>query len=65
MTGVADAWHEFPRAYLGTALPDFPNLFIVTGPNTGIGHTSAIFIIGPYRTLISVCNVCDAPVPRI
>jgi cation diffusion facilitator CzcD-associated flavoprotein CzcO len=38
-------WQEFPRAYLGTALPGFPNLFIVTGPNTGIGHTSAIFII--------------------
>ena len=25
--------------------PDFPNLFIVTGPNTGIGHTSAIVVI--------------------
>ncbi|MDF1629071.1 MAG: NAD(P)/FAD-dependent oxidoreductase [Alcanivoracaceae bacterium] len=42
---IADVWSEFPRAYLGTALPGFPNLFIVTGPNTGIGHTSAIFII--------------------
>jgi cation diffusion facilitator CzcD-associated flavoprotein CzcO len=38
-------WEEFPRAYLGTSMPGFPNLFIVTGPNTGIGHTSAIFII--------------------
>lgn len=38
-------WDEFPRAYLGTSIPEFPNLFIVTGPNTGIGHTSAIFII--------------------
>lgn len=38
-------WAEFPRAYLGTTLPGFPNLFIMTGPNTGIGHTSAIFII--------------------
>lgn len=38
-------WEQFPRAYLGTAVPGFPNLFIVTGPNTGIGHTSAIFII--------------------
>ena len=42
---VQDVWAEFPRAYLGTALPGFPNLFIVTGPNTGIGHTSAIFVI--------------------
>ncbi|WP_333608778.1 flavin-containing monooxygenase [Arsukibacterium sp.] len=42
---LADAWADFPRAYLGTTVPDFPNLFIVTGPNTGIGHTSAIVVI--------------------
>ena len=42
---VQDFWAEFPRAYLGTTMPGFPNLFIVTGPNTGIGHTSAIFVI--------------------
>ncbi len=42
---LSDFWATYPRAYLGTSLPDFPNLFIVTGPNTGIGHTSALFII--------------------
>jgi cation diffusion facilitator CzcD-associated flavoprotein CzcO len=42
---VQDSWSEYPRAYLGTTLPGFPNLFVVTGPNTGIGHTSAIFVI--------------------
>lgn len=42
---VAEKWREYPRAYLGTTLPGFPNLFVVTGPNTGIGHTSAIFVI--------------------
>jgi cation diffusion facilitator CzcD-associated flavoprotein CzcO len=42
---VGDAWAQFPRAYLGTTIPGFPNLFVVTGPNTGIGHTSAIFVI--------------------
>ncbi|GAA5317345.1 MAG: NAD(P)/FAD-dependent oxidoreductase [Candidatus Pelagadaptatus aseana] len=42
---LADFWSDYPRAYLGTAIPDFPNLFIVTGPNTGIGHTSALFLI--------------------
>jgi hypothetical protein len=26
-------------------VPGFPNFFVVTGPNTGIGHTSAIFVI--------------------
>lgn len=42
---LGDVWSEFPRAYLGTTVPNFPNLFVVTGPNTGIGHTSAIFVI--------------------
>ena len=42
---LADVWRDFPRAYLGTTVPGFPNFFVVTGPNTGIGHTSAIFVI--------------------
>jgi cation diffusion facilitator CzcD-associated flavoprotein CzcO len=44
-TALADVWHDYPRAYLGTTVPGFPNFFVVTGPNTGIGHTSAIFVI--------------------
>ncbi|WP_100641384.1 flavin-containing monooxygenase [Alteromonas facilis] len=42
---LSDFWRDYPRAYLGTSVPEFPNLFIVTGPNTGIGHTSALFVI--------------------
>ncbi|WP_210502848.1 flavin-containing monooxygenase [Nocardioides xinjiangensis] len=42
---LADFWQDYPRAYLGTTVPGFPNFFVVTGPNTGIGHTSAIFVI--------------------
>lgn len=42
---LKDFWAEYPRAYLGTMMPGFPNFFVVTGPNTGIGHTSAIFVI--------------------
>ncbi len=33
------------RAYMGTTVPGFPNLFLMTGPNTGIGHTSLLFMI--------------------
>ncbi|KII88360.1 hypothetical protein PLICRDRAFT_41529 [Plicaturopsis crispa FD-325 SS-3] len=32
-----------PSAYLGTCVPGFPNLFIITGPNTATGHASLIF----------------------
>lgn len=52
---LADAWAEFPRAYLGTTVPSFPNFFVVTGPNTGIGHTSALFIIEAQMTYIRRC----------
>jgi len=54
-TQLRDVWAHYPRAYLGTSLPDFPNLFIVTGPNTGIGHTSALFIIESQMNYIVDC----------
>jgi cation diffusion facilitator CzcD-associated flavoprotein CzcO len=50
-----DFWQAFPRAYLGTSVPDFPNLFMITGPNTGIGHTSALFVIEAQLLYIMSC----------
>jgi len=52
---LASKWHSYPRAYLGTSVPNFPNFFIVTGPNTGIGHTSAIFVIESQMKYIMHC----------
>ena len=34
-----------PEAYLGTTIAGFPNLFFLTGPNTGLGHNSLIYMI--------------------
>ena len=31
--------------HLGTTFPHFPNFFMLTGPNTGTGHTSQVFMI--------------------
>lgn len=42
---LGDAWSGGPEAYLGTAVSGFPNLFLLIGPNTGLGHSSMIFII--------------------
>jgi cation diffusion facilitator CzcD-associated flavoprotein CzcO len=33
------------EAYLGTMVAGFPNLFMMTGPNTGLGHSSMIVMI--------------------
>jgi cyclohexanone monooxygenase len=32
-------------AYKGTTVPEFPNLFFLVGPNTGLGHSSMVFMI--------------------
>ena len=40
-----DVWQGSPKAYLGTAVHGFPNLFLMTGPNTGLGHSSMVYMI--------------------
>jgi cation diffusion facilitator CzcD-associated flavoprotein CzcO len=36
-------WRQFPHSYLGIAVHGFPNLLIVYGPNTSLGHNSMLF----------------------
>ncbi len=42
---IRDHWgDDDPRAHLGITVPDFPNLFLIYGPNTNLGHGgSALF----------------------
>ncbi|MDX6679934.1 MAG: hypothetical protein QOE31_3986 [Solirubrobacteraceae bacterium] len=42
---LAEAAGDSPQAYLGTAMAGFPNVFKIIGPNTGLGHSSMIFMI--------------------
>ena len=42
---LAEAWAGSMRAYLGSGVTGFPNLFLLLGPNTGLGHTSVVFMI--------------------
>ena len=52
---LSEQWRDYPRAYLGTSVPNFPNFFTITGPNTGIGHTSAIFVIESQLKYLMQC----------
>ncbi len=52
---LADAWRDGPRAYLGAAIAGFPNLFMLIGPNTGLGHTSMVFMIESQVAYIVDC----------
>ena len=38
-------WEGSPRAHLGSTVPGFPNLFMLLGPNTGLGHSSMVYMI--------------------
>jgi cation diffusion facilitator CzcD-associated flavoprotein CzcO len=42
---LADAWSRTMTAYLGTTVTGFPNLFLLLGPNTGLGHNSVVLMI--------------------
>jgi cation diffusion facilitator CzcD-associated flavoprotein CzcO len=42
---LAETWAGSPAAHLGTTVAGFPNLFMLMGPNTGLGHTSVIYMI--------------------
>lgn len=42
---INDAWKSGVEAYLGTTVSGFPNLYLLMGPNTGLGHNSMVFMI--------------------
>ncbi|MBJ8343591.1 NAD(P)/FAD-dependent oxidoreductase [Antrihabitans sp. YC2-6] len=43
---LADVFDEGgQQGYKGSAIANFPNMFFLVGPNTGLGHTSMVFMI--------------------
>jgi cation diffusion facilitator CzcD-associated flavoprotein CzcO len=42
---LADHWEGSPKAHLGMAVNGYPNLFLLLGPNTGLGHNSVLLMI--------------------
>jgi cation diffusion facilitator CzcD-associated flavoprotein CzcO len=42
---LAAHWQGSPKAHLGMAVSGFPNLFMLLGPNTGLGHNSVLLMI--------------------
>ncbi|MFK7887983.1 MAG: flavin-containing monooxygenase [Gammaproteobacteria bacterium] len=42
---LATHWQAGPEAYLGTVIAGFPNLFMLAGPNTALGHNSMIYML--------------------
>jgi cation diffusion facilitator CzcD-associated flavoprotein CzcO len=42
---LSEQWAEGAEALRGVAVPEFPNLFLLYGPNTNLGHNSIIFMV--------------------
>jgi cation diffusion facilitator CzcD-associated flavoprotein CzcO len=41
-TTLEQSWHPRPEAYLSISIPDFPNFFMLNGPNGPVGNFSLI-----------------------
>jgi len=59
---LADDWaDENPSAYLGISVPRFPNLFIMYGPNTNMGHGGSVMWLAETQAhYICACLVAMA-----
>lgn len=49
---LAEAWSAGMEAYLGTLVSGFPNLLLLLGPNTVLGHNSVVFMIESQLNLL-------------
>lgn len=55
-----DAWRGGAEAYLGTTVAGFPNFFLIIGPNTGLGHSSMVYMIeSQIAYILSALRVMD------
>lgn len=42
---LGESWKDGLHAYRGTTVPGFPNMYVLMGPNTGLGHNSMVYMI--------------------
>lgn len=49
---LSELWTDIPTAYKGAFIPGMPNFYMTTGPNTGVGTTSVVYMIEAQLQLI-------------
>lgn len=42
---LAEVWQGSPQSYLATTVAGFPNLFLLYGPNSNLGHNSIVYML--------------------
>lgn len=57
---LSEAWAGSPKAYMGTTVHGFPNLYLLHGPNIGLGHTSVIYMFeAQAQHIVGVVKLAD------
>ncbi len=58
---LASAWQGSPQAYMGTTVHGFPNLYLLHGPNIGLGHTSVVYMLeAQAKHIVGVIKLAQA-----
>ena len=52
---LAEHWATSMQAYKGTTVAGFPNFVFMTGPNTGLGHNSMVYMIESQLAYVLDC----------
>jgi len=52
---IREAWKDGPENYLGMTVSNFPNFYIMYGPNTNLGHNSIIVMSEAQAKYIAEC----------
>jgi cation diffusion facilitator CzcD-associated flavoprotein CzcO len=52
---LGEVWQGSPRAYLGTSINGFPNLFLLVGPNSAGGYNSIVFTTEAHVNYVVSC----------
>lgn len=52
---LTEAWRGGAEAYYGFAVAGYPNLYLLLGPNSGLGHNSMVFMIEAQVHMVLEC----------
>ena len=60
---LSAAWRDGAEAYLGITVSGFPNLFMLYGPNTNLGHNSIVYMLESQIQYVkdAIANLHAAP----
>jgi len=60
---LSAAWRDGAEAYLGITVSGFPNLFMLYGPNTNLGHNSIVYMLESQIHYVkeAIVALCAAP----